>query len=398
MMCPPRVTKTLVLAVLCLSATAIPTYNVINAPNPNILTSGRVKVLDNGIAFDHPGVRLYLKFAGASGASAILSQVGGTGSQDNYFYIEVDGQQRSAFNTTLWPKDGTPVVVPLFADLEKNIPHEVMIFKSTEAQWNDIVVSPNYVTFMGVNATTGFELLPPQALPKKKIEFLGDSITAGYCNLCKSGSEEEEEESDSFAMDRSGDDLESFQKSWANVICNTLDAQCHNCAWSGYGMVENCCGGQTLASDIWKRTLATVVSPNASDFHGTAKENEWDFTSWTPDAVVINLGTNDGLDRRPTIVSAYNATYLALVQAAAKSYGPNTHFFIACGPMSTAYCEEIQWVIQEASRAGIKAHFLDQRGFLDGHFGPACCGHPSAEVDVAMAKNGSAFIAGILGW
>lgn len=63
-------------------------------------------------------------------------------------------------------------------------------------------------------------------------------------------------------------DLESFHDSWANLICDTLDAQCHNCAWSGYGMVENCCGGQTLASDIWKRTLATVVSPNASDFHG----------------------------------------------------------------------------------------------------------------------------------
>ena len=58
-----------------------------------------------------------------------------------------------------------------------------------------------------------------------------------------------------------------------------------------YGMVENCCGGTTLASDVWRRTLATVVSPNATDPHGTAPENIWDFSSWVPDAVVINLGT-----------------------------------------------------------------------------------------------------------
>ena len=47
---------------------------------------------------------------------------------------------------------------------------------------------------------------------------------------------------------------------------------------------------------------------------------------------------------------------------------------------------------------GVKAHFLDQRGFLNGTFGPACCGHPSIEVDTAMAKSGAAFIKQTLGW
>ena len=37
--------------------------------------------------------------------------------------------------------------------------------------------------------------------------------------------------------------------------------------------------------------------------------------------------------------------------------------------------------IQTITRAGVKAHFLDQRGFLNGTFGLACCGHPSIEVD-----------------
>ena len=45
-------------------------------------------------------------------------------------------------------------------------------------------------------------------------------------------------------------------------------------------MVRNCCGGATLGSDMWTRTLATVGSANASDQHGTTAANEWDFSSW----------------------------------------------------------------------------------------------------------------------
>jgi hypothetical protein len=39
------------------------------------------------------------------------------------------------------------------------------------------------------------------------------------------------------------------------------------------------------------------------------------------------------------------------------------------------------------------------RGFFaDGQFGPTCCGHPGAEVDVAIASSGAAFIKSKLGW
>jgi hypothetical protein len=77
-------------------------------------------------------------------------------------------------------------------------------------------------------------------------------------------------------------------------------AECHFNAWSGLGMVRNCCGGSTLASDVWTRTLATVQSDNTSDPHGTTAENMWDFSKWTADAVVINLGTNDHLGGNAT--------------------------------------------------------------------------------------------------
>jgi hypothetical protein len=183
------------------------------------------------------------------------------------------------------------------------------------------------------------------------------SITAGYCNLCKETGEVEFSATDSvtastppaaawasagFGGSPGGVDAESFAHSWAHLICDTLGAECHNQAWSGYGMVMNCCGGATLMSDVWKRTLATVTSADpASDPHGTAASNAWEFKSWKPDGVVINLGTNDQLGGRPQLVPAYNATYLALVEDAAAAYGAGTTFFLACGPMSTSYCDEV---------------------------------------------------------
>ena len=97
--------------------------------------------------------------------------------------------------------------------------------------------------------------------------------------------------------------------------------------------------------------------------------------------------------------AAYQKRYEALVVAAAKAYGNSTRFFLACGPMSSDYCPEVEWVIGHVSALGIKAYLLDQRNFEDGRYGPDCAyGHPSSRIDAAMAKNGSAFIKATMGW
>lgn len=66
--------------------------------------------------------------------------------------------------------------------------------------------------------------------------------------------------------------------------------------------------------------------------------------------------------------------------------------------MTDKYCGTVQQTIDKAVAMGIKAHFLDQRGFLNGTFGPACCGHPSAQVDAAMGAFTADVISSVLGW
>ena len=352
--------------------------------------------------------------------SAHLSQAGAHGEwyQANYFLVSVDGRivPSSAFNTSGWPpilRSQRVITVPLASGLDASSSHVIRVFKSTEAQYNQIHVRPNFVTLHALEGGPAMRLAPPPPLPSRRLEFLGDSITCGYCNLCPPpsalpptggpvrGAEREGGREGGWLSQPDGPQLESFERSWANLVCEGLGAQCHTAAWSGFGLVENCCGGATLARDIWRRTLATVGNADdPGDPHGTVPGNEWRFAAWVPDAVVINLGTNDGLDRRHRrhLVPRYNATFLTLVEEAAKQYGARTHFFLACGPMSTAYCDAALWVIGQAAARGIRAHFLDQRGFLSGKFGPACCGHPSAEVDAAMARSAAGFIQSVLGW
>ena len=135
--------------------------------------------------------------------------------------------------------------------------HQVRIIKATEADWNGGSPVPNYVTFHGMTATSkgGTEqsdgkalvtVMAPPALPTRKIEFLGDSITAGYCNQCEDTSGKQ-----------AGGHGEAYGRSWDYQICETLDAQCHTAAWSGLGMVRNCCGGNTTMPAIFNRSLAT---------------------------------------------------------------------------------------------------------------------------------------------
>ena len=254
--------------------------------------------------------------------------------------------------------------------------HNIRIFKATEAQWNGGTPTPNYVTFHGFDVNDGEAavVVQPPSLPVRKIEFVGDSITAGFCNTCD------------LKKDPLPTHTEAYGASWDYQIGEMLNATVHTAAWSGLGMVQNCCGGNTTMPSIYSRTLATL---NLDD--------TWNFKTWIPDVLVINLGTNDGgaaVDPK----KQYTNIYSELIMQASQKYGDQLQVFLACGPMSETYCTPVLNVIKNVTERGVKAHFLDQRGFLNGKFGPACCGHPSTEVDLAMAKSGAASIGTVLGW
>ena len=397
------------LAVLHVAASTL-----IRADDPNVQFIGRSRPGPEAgtLEFDMPGceIRASIVLDTPSCLSVDLAQMhephpsctncGNTknsGYEANAFVVWVDGKRRGAggYNATFvtdvndalfhsYRLDGSngTCAAPFAAGT-----HSVRILKATEADWNAGSPVANYVTFRGfsvsaasvdggaVDGVAAAYAAAPPPLPTRHIEFLGDSITAGFCNECGASSDPT-------------DHNEAYGATWDHQICELLAAECHTAAWSGLGMVRNCCGGNTTMPSIFEQTLATVTAQGG----GTP----WDWTKWAADALVINLGTNDG----PAVTDPtynYTETYANLVVAASVHY-PNVHVFLACGPMSTHYCDPVHEVIANVTARGVKASFLDQRGFLNGTFGPGCCGHPSIEVDTAMATAGAAFIKTTLGW
>jgi lysophospholipase L1-like esterase len=259
--------------------------------------------------------------------------------------------------------------------------HDVRVLKATEADWNAGSPLPNYLTFSGIEAAGGAAALPQPPLPARRLEFLGDSITAGFCNT------------DCVWGDRLADNKEAFGASWDAQLGALLDAQIHTAAWSGLGMVHNCCGGNTTMPSIFGRTLATVNT-----------DRTWDWARWIPDALVVNLGTNDGA--AASTDPAFVAAYTELVLQAREHYGPQLHVFLACGPMSNIYCEPVQQVLATVKAEGVLAHFLDHRGLISRCDGSDyctldwshCCGHPDVPVDTAMAAAAAPILERALGW
>lgn len=254
----------------------------------NVVFVGRVQTnADGTTSFDMNGVQATATVTGTTGLSVSLS---GLCAEGNAFQVFLNGalQPKSYFNSSGW-KAGEVIKVPLFASgtLAAGAANVVTLVKDTEPQFAGTTVKPNAITFHGFSGdSSGARLLAPapRARVQHKIEFLGDSITAGFDNTC-----------DIPGSPTGFPWSESQIKSWSAGICNLLDGECHYSAWSGFGMVRNCCGGSTLASDVWTRTLATVGSTNKSDPHGTTVSNAWNFAKWQAEAVIINLGTNDHL-------------------------------------------------------------------------------------------------------
>ena len=259
----------------------------------------------------------------------------------------------------------------------------------------------------------------------RRIEFIGDSITCGYCNLCKTRPDHNMQEAQSFAL------------SWANLACHALGADCHTVAWSGIGIARNVCGPQNCSTrtmaDIYNKTLSTVkgdsslwdfqhvftestnnqstsVTPHGSTTNrsspsstrlgfrkipeGAKEQSHWDH----PQVVVINLGTNDfSINQSPNVSKAFVEDYLMLVHQVLRQYSSKVKIFVACGPNTDSYCPALFEIIVRAKQLfNHQLIFLDQRSVLTQY--NQCCGHPSAGADAVLSRITTALIEAIMGW
>ena len=292
----------------------------------------------------------------------------------NYFAVFVD----DAPQPTLVVNGSQPTAYPLATGLGAGS-HHVLLFRRDES-------FQSVTQLVSFDFGSGGALLASPAAPTRHIEVIGDSISAGYGVECANANT-------GFTAD-----TENEYFAYGSIAARDLNAEAHVIAWSGEGVYRNYdsdpADGGPVMPDYWLRTLPTVAT------------STWDFTQWTADAVVVNLGTNDFSTTPPAdIDTQYQSHYLAFIQKIHATY-PNAHVFCALGPMlEDPHLSEartaINAVIAAMQTSGFSAielvEFPTQNCGATGS-GCGCDSHPSKTTQQAMATKLETAMKSALGW
>ncbi len=218
--------------------------------NSQIVYSGRIDSTQvKGVELYWSGTSIKFNFEGKS-ISALLEDEKG----DNYYNVIIDND--SLF---ILRPDTTKGYYQLASELPKG-KHTVEIFKRTE--WNR-----GKTSFYGFQIKGNPKLLPKQSSYKRKIEFYGNSITAGYAVEDFSG------------KDSPDSTYTNNYLSYAAITARHFHADYHCICKSGIGVTVS--WFPQIMPEIYDRL-------NPSD-----PNSKWDFSLYSPDIVVINLLQND---------------------------------------------------------------------------------------------------------
>jgi len=335
---------------------------LIPASNANIRYVGRFDFSSpQEVRFDWSGVYMQFSFR-STDCSVKMSDTG-----HNYYNVFVDNQPSTTFDV----KSDTTLV--LASGLGPQI-HKVQIYKRTEG-------NQGTGTFKGILLSENGEMLPWKDIPVRKIEFIGNSITCGYGT---EGLSKDEHWKPS---------TENNYLSYAPIIARAFNADYHIVAHSGLGVVRN-------------YGYKEKVSPNAMPdrFNRMYDEKElpvWNFRQWKPDAIVINLGTNDFSTQPYPDEAVFKKGYENLINEVRKQYG-DSPIFCVVGPMIDEPCysyvkemvDDFREVYQKKNVyfVGIPTYLMNPEKDLGSD------SHPNYLGQRKMAAHVLPVISSILGW
>jgi hypothetical protein len=310
--------------------------------------------------FEWSGSQAIARFTGATSVAFTVSDYG------NYFDVYVNGSLQTGAPIL---GVGSQASYPVASGLDPASTYEVSLYKRTEAS------TSGRTQIQGVTFPGGGTLLPPAAPAAHRLEVIGDSISCGYGVLGTSATCVETPA------------LEDHDVSYGAITASSLGAELHTTASSGRGMYRNSDGTTTNTLPVlygFTLPYVTVGSPSA-----------WTFSSWVPDAVVIDLATNDfvGGDPGQPFVTAYVSFVRQLRQ-----YYPSAYILCTNGPMLattdyTSAATYIQSVISTLADPKVKYLAFPTQTGAEG-----CDGHPSVATHAAMATQLTGALKTALGW
>jgi len=226
---------------------------IISPVDPKIQYMGRIDFSNpEKPLFSFPNVSIKTNFEGTS-ISCLVQNYDGKDFNLNYFYVLID--EMEPYKLLVQANETEYELISDLPDGE----HTLELIKITES-------ANGQCEFLGFKIDSGKTLINPPPKPERKIEFIGNSITCGYCI---EGGERP--------------DYDNSYRAYAAVAARQLNAQFFTTSYSGMGMAV---GWGTILSDIWEKIIPDDYTP-------APPNNNWDFGWFVPDVVVIVLGTND---------------------------------------------------------------------------------------------------------
>jgi lysophospholipase L1-like esterase len=346
---------------------------VVRATDARVAVMGRV---DRGRAdrlrFGYPGVTLRLRFLGAS-----LAMRAGSTTGDSRLDVSVDGGPPRALRL---PRGAAEVA--LFAGLGPG-PHAVDLIHRTET-WQGIV------TVWGFDLGPGGHLLPPEPRPARRLLFIGDSVTCGEAA-------DRVAETNCDGPKRPPAETSNGALSYGVVLGRALGAEVHLVCYGGRGLIRD-----------WRGRRDVLNAPQILDLavpaDAPSERAPWDPASYTPDGVVVSLGTNDfnlglgALPAREELVPAYVAFVRAI-----RARHPRAHVFLTEGAIVNDDTDPSRpqktvlrsYLDDTARRLGDPAvHVVPAARYP----GDACNPHPTREQHAAIARDLDPVVRTALGW
>lgn len=204
------------------------------------------------------------------------------------------------------------------------------------------------VTICGDNC----EILPPPEKPDLRFEFIGDSLTNGYGNLgtpdVKTFYTYEEDATETCAF----------------MTAEEFGADIRAIAMSGHGVVKNFSGNvDDLIPEFFRYATRTG-------------REEYDFSGWIPDVVVINAGTNDCSAKVPA--DEFREAASLFTDEIRKAY-PDAYILWMFGMTTLKYEPVIMSMVSEKSKKDGLIGYLSVEPIANHDDEKGANGHPNVK-------------------
>ena len=346
------------------STTLSLTGKVVPPTDEHIQYVGRI-CFDNPMRprFTFPGTQINARFTGTSLKMIAKPKSG-------YFMAQID--EAEPFKVAFMGEQDS--VVTLATALPKG-EHTVRLMYTIEGY----ELKPD---FRGFVLDADGILLDAPALPERRIEFIGNSITCGYGNESINGNDPFEYET------------ENHYLTYAQQTCRNLKAMAYVVARSGIGVYRSYNGPKEGTPD-------NVMTTEYEYTNLYDRSEQWDFSRYQPQVVCINLGTND-LSTNNYDVELLKQAYKKFLKQV-RQHNPKAKIVYLCGSMLKD--EELQIatrllneVAEEARKEGdtqvYRFDFTPQTG--DILYGASY--HPSLYQHQKMAGELTAYLRSLMQW